>query len=179
MYHFIDFNCDENIYRYNRYIMTDEIKVLIVIVLAIIIVRYVYSDTFDWLFSNNSDKQTENFGQTGNINNVLKDEDNADVLNGEVDINKPVELNNASYGDNYFIDIGEIGTSLANAMCSKSCCSPQYPVPFSLPTDKMVCNSGEKYVSSGITCNNGFQDTGCLCMTEDQAMFLATRGQNA
>lgn len=176
--------------------MIDEVKVLIVIILGLLVLNYLYPDLFSWLYSRSftneanekKPNQEDNSEQFGVVNNVSKNVNNVNppdsdinnlTLNGAVGVNKPMDFNNASFGDNYFIDVGEVGTSLSNAMCSKSCCSPQYPLPFSLPTDKMVCNSGEKYVSSGITCNNGWQDTGCLCMTEDQANFLATRGKNA
>jgi hypothetical protein len=63
-------------------------------------------------------------------------------------------------------------------MCSKSCCSSQYPPAIDMPVDPLVCNSKQKFVSSNYTCNNGIQDTGCVCMTEDQAELLARRGYN-
>lgn len=141
--------------------MNSTIFFVFLIVLLLVCYLYEFNNSYEII------ETTEGFDQ--NISNI----------NSNEEANKPIKINNASYGDNYFIDIGEIGNSLTNAMCSKSCCSPQYPVPFSLPTDKMVCDSNEKYVPSGITCNNGWQDTGCLCMTEEQSIFLATRGQNA
>lgn len=147
--------------------MTDTIYLIFIIVILLLIYYY-----------NNLNNPYEIIDVQEDFDH-LSDKKNTTNINENVDINKPIEINNASYGDNYFIDIGEPGLSLSNAMCSKSCCSPQYPIPFSLPTDKMVCESNEKYVPSGITCNNGWQDTGCLCMTEKQAVFLATRGQNA
>ena len=62
--------------------------------------------------------------------------------------------------------------------CSPACCSAQWPVPFKMPVDKMLCNSEETYVPTSYFCNNGWQDSGCLCMTKDQSDFLQTRGQN-
>ena len=63
-------------------------------------------------------------------------------------------------------------------MCSKSCCSQQYPPPFGLPSDPALCESKEKLVPSSYSCNNGWQDSGCLCMTKKQAKFLGSRGGN-
>lgn len=63
-------------------------------------------------------------------------------------------------------------------MCSKSCCSPQYPPPFHVPVDPLVCNSKDEFVPSSYTCNNGWQDSGCLCMTKKQSKFLGSRGGN-
>jgi hypothetical protein len=64
-------------------------------------------------------------------------------------------------------------------LCSKSCCSQQWPVPFSLAPDKLVKDSGKEYVPSSYTCNNSWQDSGCLCMEKDQALFLESRGTNS
>lgn len=69
--------------------------------------------------------------------------------------------------------------SMGYNMCSKSCCSPQYPPPFDLPIDPLVCGSDKEFVPSSYTCNNGWQDAGCLCMTKDQASFLSHRGNNS
>ena len=63
-------------------------------------------------------------------------------------------------------------------LCSKSCCSPQYPPPFSLPKDDIVLNSGEKYVGTSFGCTNTWQDSGCLCMTTEQGEFLDSHGGN-
>jgi hypothetical protein len=62
-------------------------------------------------------------------------------------------------------------------MCSKSCCSPQYPVPFSIDTDPLVC--GKEFQPSPYTCNNGWQDSGCVCLTKEQSNLLGSRGNNA
>ena len=64
-------------------------------------------------------------------------------------------------------------------LCSKSCCAPQYPVPFSMEPDKFVDQSGKKYTYSGnLTCNNSWQNTGCLCLTEKDSKLLSSRGNN-
>ena len=66
---------------------------------------------------------------------------------------------------------------LQNNMCSKSCCSAQYPPPFALEKDEFVCKNKDKFVENNYKCNNAWQDSGCLCMTEKQRDFLANRGQ--
>ncbi len=96
------------------------------------------------------------------------------------DLHIPYKYKNATYGDNYFIDDGGDGTlGLQSSLCSKSCCIPQYPLPFDLPEDELLKNSNIEYVQSNYTCNNGFQDTGCLCMTKEQSHFLNSRGGNS
>lgn len=63
--------------------------------------------------------------------------------------------------------------------CSPACCSDQWPVPFKIPTDKMLCNSEDVFVPTSYFCNNGWQNSGCLCMTKQQSDFLQTRGNNS
>lgn len=70
-------------------------------------------------------------------------------------------------------------SSLQNNMCSKSCCSQQYPPPHMLDHDAMVCANKDKFVPNDYKCNNSWQDSGCVCMTEKQKDFLARRGGNA
>jgi hypothetical protein len=79
----------------------------------------------------------------------------------------------------YFLDDGannEMG--IHNNLCSKSCCSAQWPVPFKQKYDPYVCANKDQFVPSNIMCNNTFQDSGCLCLTKKQGMHLATRGGN-
>jgi hypothetical protein len=87
-----------------------------------------------------------------------------------------IGANGAKYGE---IDaLPPVDMGLNYNLCSKSCCSQQWPVPFDLKPDKLVEESGQEFVPSSYTCNNAWQDSGCLCMTKDQALFLNTRGQN-
>lgn len=79
----------------------------------------------------------------------------------------------------YFLDDGDGGDmSIQYNLCSKSCCSPQWPTPFKLKYDPYVCANKDKFVPSRIFCNNSFQDAGCLCLTKDQARFIYNRGGN-
>lgn len=80
----------------------------------------------------------------------------------------------------YLLDDGKGGTAgLHFNQCSKSCCSDQYPLPFKMPVDSAVCDSKDEFVPTNYTCNNAWQDSGCVCMTKDQADFLGARGGNA
>lgn len=84
------------------------------------------------------------------------------------------------YGDFDILNDGANGNmGLGFNMCSKSCCSTQYPPPFGLPVDPLVCGSKKEYLPSIYTCNNGWQDSGCLCITKEQTAFLNSRGNNA
>lgn len=81
--------------------------------------------------------------------------------------------------DSYLLDDGANGNmGLQNNLCSKSCCSAQYPVPFKLNYDDMVCRQNQEFVPNNIMCNNSWQDSGCLCMTKNQFNNLANRGGN-
>lgn len=68
---------------------------------------------------------------------------------------------------------------LNHNICSKSCCSMQYPTPFLITSNRFSGKNSEKYVSSNYTCRNSYQDTGCLCMTKNQKRILETRGNNS
>jgi hypothetical protein len=79
----------------------------------------------------------------------------------------------------YFLDDGANGEfSIQHNMCSKSCCSEQWPTPFKQKYDPYVCSNKDKFVPSNIFCNNSFQDSGCLCLSNKQASFLYNRGGN-
>ena len=61
----------------------------------------------------------------------------------------------------YFLDDGAGGDmSIQHNLCSKSCCSAQWPVPFKQKMDPYVCNNKDQFVPSQIMCNNSFQDSG-------------------
>jgi hypothetical protein len=68
--------------------------------------------------------------------------------------------------------------TLAFNKCNKSCCSKQYPLPFNLPVDKEIAENMKDFVPSRFTCNNHWEDTGCLCITQNQSNMLANRGNN-
>lgn len=79
----------------------------------------------------------------------------------------------------YFLDDGAGGQySIQHNLCSKSCCSQDYPTPFKKKYDAYVCGNKSKFIPSNIMCNNTFQDSGCLCLTKDQGRFLYNRGGN-
>jgi hypothetical protein len=86
-----------------------------------------------------------------------------------------------AWGEYDDADVGEgvDDLGLRYSMCSKSCCSNQYPTPFDVPTNEMVCNSDAEFVPNNMTCNNSMEDSGCLCLTKKQLGFLANRGGNA
>jgi hypothetical protein len=80
----------------------------------------------------------------------------------------------------YLLDDGAGGQAgLHFDRCSKSCCSPQYPTPFKMPADEAVCMNKDEYVPTNYTCNNAWDDTGCVCMTKEQANHIGSRGGNA
>lgn len=79
----------------------------------------------------------------------------------------------------YFLDDGAGGEmSIQHNLCSKSCCSEQWPTPFKQKYDPYVCQNKDKFTSSRIMCSNTFQDAGCLCLRKDQQQFLYNRGGN-
>lgn len=79
----------------------------------------------------------------------------------------------------YFLDDGAGGEmSIQHNLCSKSCCSEQWPTPHKLKHDPYVCGNKDKMYPSNYFCNNTFQDSGCLCLTKKQHDFLYNRGGN-
>ena len=83
------------------------------------------------------------------------------------------------WGESDGLDDGAGGSmELQYNMCSKSCCSPQYPPAFGTDYDALVCKNKDQFVASGYRCNNSWQDSGCLCMTKKQRDFLSNRGGN-
>jgi hypothetical protein len=70
------------------------------------------------------------------------------------------------------------GMGLNYNMCSKSCCSSQYPPPFALEKDVMVDKMKDKFVPNNYMCNNSWNNTGCVCMTAKQRDYIEGRGGN-
>lgn len=155
-----------------------ELKNIIVIALILLII---------YMLSPEITHDIENFSETNSIVNQTTNSVNTNTnanqdksIGMDDDLKIPFSYKNATYGDNYFLDDGYDGSlGLISSFCSKSCCTEQYPLPFELPDDKLVKASGLDYVQTSYTCNNGFQDTGCVCMTKKQAEFLGSRGLNA
>lgn len=87
--------------------------------------------------------------------------------------------NKNNYGETDTLD-GDLGEmSLEYNLCSKSCCSSQYPNGIDMKPDEFVCGSPDKFVPTTYTCNNAYEDSGCVCMTQKQMDFLNRRGGNA
>lgn len=65
-------------------------------------------------------------------------------------------------------------------MCSKSCCSKQYPTPFDSDdaNDKFVNANRDLFVPNPMYCYDGSNNAGCLCLSKDQANFIYNRGGN-
>jgi len=72
----------------------------------------------------------------------------------------------------YMLDDGAMGEqSIQHNLCSKSCCSEQWPTPFKQRYDPYVCANkangknevdidGTKFTTSSYFCNNSFEDAG-------------------
>jgi hypothetical protein len=134
--------------------MDNELKILLAIVAVIIIYCFVTGS------QSKKDKETFNASAS------------AEVM--------PWSANTNSYGEMDILDDGENGNiGLHFNMCSPSCCSPQYPPPFPLPVDPMICMSEQEFVPSSYSCRNEAQNAGCMCMTKEQSTFLGSRGGNA
>jgi hypothetical protein len=106
-----------------------------------------------------------------------------DTSSGDIPVNRVIPAWSAEIdgkiGIPHDLDDGEGGSlGLHYNLCSKSCCSDQYPTPFKMPHD-LACDNKDKYVPNNYSCNNSWQDSGCVCMTERQANFISNRGSNA
>lgn len=67
---------------------------------------------------------------------------------------------------------------IENPICSKSCCTPQYPPPFMTQIDDITDKYKANLIGTSYTCNNPWQNSGCMCLTQQQSDFLASRGNN-
>lgn len=86
----------------------------------------------------------------------------------------------SNYGNIDKLDDGYNGAMGLNYnMCSKSCCGPQYPPPFAMDKDIMVEKHKGEFVPNNYMCNNAWNDSGCVCMTQKQKDYIQSRGNNA
>lgn len=50
-------------------------------------------------------------------------------------------------------------------ICSKKCCATQWPTPVDINDDRINNNDIRiKYTTSNIQCNDGLNNTGCICV---------------
>lgn len=83
------------------------------------------------------------------------------------------------YGDLDPLDDGESGNyGLHFNMVSPACCSDQWPTPHKLPYEKEVCGNKDKFATTPYFGQNSWQNSGCVCVTENQRNFLVNRGGN-
>lgn len=156
--------------------------ILVGIVVAIVLVMYSGNkiDTFDPIAANHYDSKEAPLGgdpfideRTGSV--IMDGRDF--IQKQKFDVNEPAISSLPE--DYYFLDDGSKGKmSIQHNLCSRSCCSEQYPTPFKMKHDPYVCQNKDKFVPSQIMCNNTFQDSGCLCLTKDQAEHIYNRGGN-
>lgn len=77
----------------------------------------------------------------------------------------------------YFKQIELFTPSYNLGVCSKNCCSTQWPIPIDVTEDSGISiKDAQKYLTSNITCNNGVTNTGCVCLTEQSKNLLEKGG---
>lgn len=95
-----------------------------------------------------------------------------------LDANEEIPINVIA-PDSFLLDDGNNGrTGTMTNQCSPSCCAQQYPTPFKVEHDEKLCNL-KNFVPNNMMCNNAWQNSGCLCLTKDQANHMYSRGGNA
>jgi hypothetical protein len=154
--------------------MNEKIKYGVIAFIVLVIVYYLLSDP------------RENFESSSQSAEVkvpaLYNRETGQVVSGSDFLGVPDEVATAwgaSYGTNDKLDDGNDGIyGLNYAMCSKSCCGPQYPPPFEVDKDVVVDKMKGDFVPNSYKCNNAWQDSGCVCMTKNQKDFLSSRGGN-
>jgi hypothetical protein len=77
--------------------------------------------------------------------------------------------NNNKYSEefynNYFDlknDTSNSISNIENIVCSKDCCSTQWPISDKIHVKDPRINMNE-YLPTNLNCNNGINDTGCVC----------------
>ena len=53
-------------------------------------------------------------------------------------------------------------SNVENIVCSKDCCSTQWPISENIQVKDPKINMDE-YLQTNLNCNNGINDTGCVC----------------
>lgn len=124
------------------------------------------------------------FADTIPVEDVSPLDDMTNISDNYLEIKKQYTYDGArltDIPDNYYLlDDGQSGEgALTSNLCSKSCCAPQWPLPFKMQDDAFVCANKDNLVSSNYACNSTFQNAGCMCLTKNQAMNITTRGGNA
>jgi len=172
-------------------------KTILVVISVIIMVLIIY-----WILQSLNRNDNEGFGnqdiyynQQVPLEGVNEDiyieptylDENGIIMSGKnyIPQKEIVPAWGEQYGVAETIDQGELSDgeggnyTLATNICSPSCCSNQYPLPFELKDDKFVCNNKNEFIPSGYVCNNSWQNSGCMCITKGQAEFINNRGGNA
>lgn len=166
------------------------VQIIIVVVIVVIILYFILPKRNDYVIHN------ENFGnQQIPLEVIYEDpiikptyiDDNGTIMSGTNFI--PQKEISPAWGEQYgveeTIDNNELSDgkggsyTLSTNICSPSCCSNQYPVPFKLKDDRFVCNNKDELLPSNYVCNNSWQNAGCMCITKDQKEMIFNRGNNA
>lgn len=58
--------------------------------------------------------------------------------------------------------------------CSKNCCATQWKIPFDVTENSKINLSdlNNKYYTSNFTCNDGVNNGGCVCLTNESKNYL-------
>jgi len=125
----------------------------------------------------------ENFDTVKGMNEVripaIYDDTSRTLMSGSQFLGVPPEVATAwgsAYGDPEEKNDPHDMIDFNTVPCSRSCCSPQYPTPFDVPTNDGI--DGSKYQPNNMFCNNNLENSACLCLTPSQSEWLASRGNN-
>lgn len=62
-------------------------------------------------------------------------------------------------------------------VCSSNCCATQWNIPNNLKSnDNIDPDNNPKYIRANMSCNNGVNNTGCVCLTQESKDLLTNRG---
>ena len=86
-------------------------------------------------------------------------------------------INYTSQYENYIND-NTLSKSYNLGVCSQNCCATQWTVPINLTKNSKIHPNliGKKYFTSNLTCNNGVNNTGCVCLTSKSKKLFEKRG---
>ena len=88
------------------------------------------------------------------------------------------KLNSKEQIDN-FTDLLSGGNirKLDQNICSTQCCKhTQWPVPFNTNDPNVDPNLFKDYIGTNLSCNNGPNGGGCLCVNKKDYDYLSNRG---
>ena len=175
------------VYNYNC-LITFILVVLGIVFLIWIIYPHLMNIKNNNLFIINNNEKFLNNCKNSNPVNYSKNNQNLSIKQENyvqdhdlqnTNVGAPVEPRDNLQTDFYLLDDGaNKEMAIHNNICSRSCCSSQWSVPFKVNEDPYVCENSDNLLKSPMLCQNDDRDSGCLCISKKQHLYMKNRMMN-